>query len=207
MATPTGNARAVEQAVGRIMRPHPEKDKALWLCHSGNVERFALDMFDVWENGVGPLDTAEKRDALARERSEKVKEQVVCPECSGAMRGPTCMACGYERPARSGIHAVDGELQEFSLPESMQPRAGLRAPVLSDPRKVWEAALFYTWGATRKGPDHAAKWARGIFRGIYPNNWPSRNWGQTPTAMPDQSAMALIEREVKRFRKQKRRAS
>jgi superfamily II DNA or RNA helicase len=176
-------------------------------CHSGNVERFAVDMFDVWDNGVGQLSTATKRDSKPRERSEVERKEVVCPECSGAMRGPTCMACGYERPARSGIHAVEGELEEFSLSESMQPRAGLRAPILSEPRKVWEAAILYTFGATRKGPDHAAKWARGIFRGIYPTSWPSRNWGETPTSVVDPNALALIEREVKRYRKRKGKAA
>jgi DNA repair protein RadD len=195
------------QEIGRVMRPHGEAKRALWLCHSGNIERFALDMFDVWDNGAGELSHAAKHDSKPRERGEAERKEVVCPECSGAMRGPTCMACGYERPARSGIHAVEGELEEFSLSESMQPRAGLRAPILSEPRKVWEAAILYTFGATRKGPDHAAKWARGIFRGIYPTSWPSRNWGETPTSVVDPNALALIEREVKRYRKRKGKAA
>jgi len=44
------------QEIGRVMRSHPDAPKKIWICHSGNIERFALDMFDVWENGAGELD-------------------------------------------------------------------------------------------------------------------------------------------------------
>jgi DNA repair protein RadD len=193
------------QEIGRIMRSHPGKDKALWLDHSGNIERFAVDMFDVWGNGVGQISHATKRDSKPRERSEAERKEVVCPECSGAMRGPTCMACGYERPARSGIHAVEGALEEFSLPDTMAPRAGLRADCLKDPRKVWEAALSYTMERSRKGEEHARRWAYGCWRGIYPNA--KLPFGWFDMAHPrscDPNAYALIEREQKRFRKQRR---
>jgi DNA repair protein RadD len=191
------------QEIGRVMRPHPGKSEALWLDHSGNIERFALDMFDVWQNGAGELSQAEQRDAKPRERNEATREKVVCPECSGALRGNTCMACGWEKPARSGIHAVDGELQAFDLKSmAMEPRAGLRAECLSDPRKVWEAALVYTSERTRKGEHHARKWAYGAWRSVYPNNKLPFGWFEM--AVPrefDRSAYDLIHREVRRFRK------
>ncbi|MDG4650098.1 DEAD/DEAH box helicase [Roseibacterium sp. SDUM158017] len=198
------------QEVGRVMRTHADsgKDKALWLCHSGNVERFALDMFDVWDNGVGPLDSATKRDSTPRERGETVREKVVCQECAGAMRGPTCMGCGWERPARSGINAVEGELHEFKLPDAMEPRAGLRADCLKDPRSIWTAALHYTAGATRKGEDHARRWAYGVFRGVYPNAKLPFGWYDMGIPMSaDPNALSLVEREIKRFRKNNRRAA
>lgn len=199
------------QEIGRIMRTHAasDKDKALWLDHSGNVERFAIDMFDVWENGAGELSHSTKRDSTPRERSEQIREKVVCPECSGAMRGPTCTSCGYERAARSGIHAVEGEMHEFSMPDAMQPRAGLRAEVLKEPRRVWEGCLAFTMASSRKGEDHARKWAYGIWRGIYPNAKPGFGWYDMPAPRSyDASAYALAEREVARFRKNsKRRAA
>lgn len=198
------------QEIGRVMRSHPGKSKALWLDHSGNIERFALDMFDVWENGVGELDSAAKRDAKPRERNQTERKKVVCPECSGAMRGPTCMACGYERPARSGIVEVEGSLHEFSAAAmGLEARAGLRAECLGDPRKVWDAALAYTMGATRKGEDHARKWAAGIWHGVYPSagKLPRGWYGAAPGALIDPNAYALVEREVKRFRQKRRRAA
>ena len=192
------------QEIGRVMRSSPGKDKCLWLCHSGNVERFAADTFDVWQNGPGELDQAEKHDSKPRERNETTREAVRCPECSGALRGYTCMACGWEKPARSGINTVDGELQAFSLAEAMQPRAGLRAECLASPRKVWEAALAYTFMHSRKGEDHARKWAYGAFRGVYPGSKLPFGWyNLTPPAIWDANAFALIEREQKRFRKRR----
>lgn len=196
------------QEIGRVMRPHPDTPKKLWLCHSGNIERFALDMFDVWENGAGELSKAAKRDSKPRERGEAERKAVKCPECSGALRGLTCMACGWERPARSGVNAVEGELKEFRLAEAMQPRPGLRADCLENPRAVWEAALSYTLANTRKGEDHARRWAYGVFRGVYPNSRLPFGWFDMP--MPsrcDPKAFALVEREIKRFRKHARRAA
>lgn len=186
------------------MRPIPGEQKtAIWLDHSGNIERFALDMFDVWENGAGEMSQAEKRDSKPRERDETTREKVVCPECSGAMRASTCMACGWERPARSHIHAVEGELREFDFQAlGLNARAGLRAECLKDPRQVWGAALNYCAGMTGKGEDHARKWAYGVWRGVYPDAKLPFGWYQAPIpALVDQNAFALIEREVRRFRK------
>lgn len=194
------------QEVGRIMRPIPGETKtALWLDHSGNIERFALDMFDVWENGAGELDKAEKRDSVARERDQKTREKVVCPECSGALRGNTCMSCGWERPARSHIHAVEGELHEFD-PNALAARAGLRAECLKSPRKIWEAALSYCSESTRKGEEHARRWAYGVFRGVYPASKLPFGWFDMPIPVsPDFAAYQLVEREVQRYRKNNQR--
>jgi len=195
------------QEIGRVMRPIPGEQKtALWLDHSGNIERFAVDMFDVWENGAGELDKAEKRDSTPRERSQQVREKVVCPECAGALRGNTCMACGWERPPRSNIHAVEGELREFDPAAlGMTPRAGLRAECLKDPRAVYNACVYYAIANCRDGDcDKSRKRAFAIWCGIYPGVKARPGWyGMRPTA-PSADALALIEREVARFRKHSR---
>lgn len=198
------------QEIGRIMRPHETKDMALWLDHSGNIERFALDMFDVWENGAGELSRATTRDSKPRERNEQTRERVVCPECSGALRGNTCLACGWEKPARSGVINVEGELKEFDIAAmAMEARPGLRAECLKHPRRVWEAALVYTSERTRTGEQHARRWAYGVWRGVYPNNNLPFGWFDAPIPRGfDQNAYGLIDREVRRFRKNsKRRAA
>lgn len=198
------------QEIGRVMRPLPDGSpkEALWLDHSGNIERFALDMFDVWDNGVGELDRSTKRDSEKRERNELTREKVVCPECSGAMRGSICTACGWERPARSNITVTDGELHEFKLKKlAMEPRAGLRADCLKDPRVVWEAALYFCFERSRKGDNAARKWAYGIFHGIYPTSKLPFGWFDMPVPIhADMNAYGLIDRETKRFRKTKRAA-
>lgn len=196
------------QEIGRVMRSHPGKTKALWLDHSGNIERFALEMFDVWENGAGDLSQAEKRDTKPRERDEQVREKVVCPECSGTLRGTTCMCCGWEKPARSGIVAVDGELHAFDPSAlGLSARAGLRAECLKDPRTVWDAALAYCLDNKPRDEEKARKWAYGIFRGIYPDAKLPRGWYESGRKAFNPAAYSLVEREVKRFRKSKRQAA
>lgn len=198
------------QEIGRVMRSLKDgsEKQAIWLCHSGNLERFANDMFDVWDNGVGELDKATKRDSEKRERSEKTFEKIVCPECSGTMRGHICTACGWERPARSDVIVQEGELKEFRKKAvTFEPRSGLRAACVENPRLVWDNALAYCMERSRKGEDAARKWAYGIFRGIYPGHKLPWGWYEAPPpAFIDQNAYALIERETKRFRKQKRAA-
>lgn len=192
------------QEIGRVMRSHPGKDVALWLDHSGNFERFALDMYDVWENGAGELDKAEKRDSVARERNQKARAKVVCPECSGALRGTTCTACGWEKPARSGIQAVEGELREFDAGSmGMEARPGLRAECLKAPRSVWRAALLYCMSNSRRDESDRRRWAAGVWRGIYPTTKLPFGWfDERVPSVVDPNAFALIEREVQRFRKQ-----
>jgi len=196
------------QEIGRIMRPLPDGSpkKALWLDHSGNIERFALDMYDVWDNGVGELDKATKRDSEKRERTELTRQKVVCPQCSGAIRNNICTACGWERPARSNITIAEGELHEFKLKKlEMEPRAGLRADCLKDPRAIWIAALAYTMERSRKGEAHARSWAYGVFRGIYPGGKLPFGWYDMRPGAPQIDALSLIEREVARFRKNNRK--
>lgn len=196
------------QEIGRIMRPAPGKTKALWLCHSGNIERMAVDMFDVWENGAGDLSKAAKRDSTPRTRDQSTREKAVCPACNGALRGNDCTACGWERPSRSSVVAVDGVMQEFD-PQALglTARPGLRAECLKEPRKVWEAALAFCFERSSRGDDAARKWAYGIYRGIYPDSKLPTGWYGAPApAGADQSAYALIERETRRFRTNNRRS-
>lgn len=195
------------QEIGRVMRSIAGESKtALWLDHSGNVERFALDMFDVWENGAGTLDKSEKRDSIARDRDPQTREKLVCPECSGALRLNTCMGCGWERPVRSHIHAVAGELREFDLQRFAENvRPGLRAECLKDPRAVWNGALNYAMDSTSKGEQAARKWAAGIWFGIYPGQKLPFGWFDMPRQPPSPDTYSLAEREVKRFRKNNRR--
>lgn len=196
------------QEIGRVMRPAPGKDIALWLDHAGNLERFAVEMFDVWDNGAGELDKAEKRDVEKRERTEMTREKVVCPECSGALHGNICTGCGWEKPARSQITEEEGTLVEFAQNKlNLQPRAGLRADCLKDPRKVWIGALNYAMDSTSKGEQAARKWAAGIWYGIYPGQRLPFGWFDMPRQPATPDTYSLAEREVARFRKNTRKRS
>ena len=194
------------QEIGRIMRPHGENKRAIWLDHSGNIERFGRDMWDVWENGAGALDHASTLDSKPRERERVERERPVCPECSGALRGNICLCCGWEKPARSSVVNVDGQLHEFDPQQAfMEARAGLRAECLKDPKLVWMAALCFC-GQGNVSDEAMRKRAYAIWRGIYPNGRLGSGWWHLPPVSADPNAWSLIEREVKRFRKQRRAA-
>lgn len=192
------------QEIGRVMRTCDGKDQAIWLDHSGNIERFGVDMFDIWENGVGDLDRSSKRDSTPRKRDQQVREKIVCQECSGALRGNTCLCCGWEKPARSGIVNVAGEMHEYKLNSAvMKPRVGLRAEYLKRPRDVWDAALAFTAVNTGKGEDDARKWAYALFFGIYPGERLPSAWYSAPIPKGcdvDARALAFVGREARTFR-------
>jgi len=164
-------------------------------------------MFDVWDNGAGELDKAEKRDTEKRERTEVTREKVVCPECSGALRNNVCTGCGWEKPARSQITEEQGTLVEFAPMKGMTPRAGLRADCLKDPRAVWIGALNYAMDSTSKGEAAARKWAAGIWYGIYPGQRLPFGWFEMIRQPATLDTYSLAQREVARFRKNTRRRS
>jgi superfamily II DNA or RNA helicase len=202
------------QEMGRVMRTSPGKEFGLWLDHSGNCISFADDTAWLYEYGVDSLSTAQKKDSEPREPSEKAKAKHFCGQC-GMQMAPAaiiCAACGWERPAASTIHVVQGDLVDLdvSTRTAFQPRAGLRAECLKDPKAVWNAALCHCLDVSRGGEEAARKWAYGIWRGIYPSSKLPGGLFDAP-AYPSavtQHEASLIEREISRFRKNnKRRAA
>lgn len=195
------------QEMGRLMRIAPGKEYGLWLDHSGNCVSFADDTAWLFEHGVDSLSEAQKKDSEAREPVERVKQKHFCGSCGMQMEPgiSTCQSCGWERSKRGEIQTVEGELIDFevSIKASFQPRKGLRADCLKDPRSIWNACLTYTHSMSRKGPEAARKWAYGIWAGIYPGSRLPYGLYDMPvnagSAKPDE--WSLIDREVKRFRK------
>jgi DNA repair protein RadD len=193
------------QEMGRVMRIHPGKEFGLWLDHSGNSIAFADDTAWLFEYGVDNLSTAAKKDSEVREPSEKVRKERFCAECSTQMQvgSSSCPACGWERPERGEIQFIQGEVIDFDLSMGQQfvPRKGLRADCLRDPMAIWVAALSYTSTYSSKGPEHARKWAAGIWKGIY-ERWPPRRFDSIPCDPSRVTAdqYSLVEREVRRFR-------
>lgn len=195
------------QEMGRVMRIFPSKDFGLWLDHSGNIISFADDTAWLFEYGVDSLETGQTKDSEVREPDEKTKEKYFCTQC-GTQVSPiakVCPACGHARPNHSSVEVIEGELIDVVLTakEAFKPRDGLRAPCLSDPRAMWNAALSYCFANGRRGPDASRKWALGIWYGVYPDcKLPRGLYDRDPVhseVKPDQ--WSLVEREVKRFRK------
>jgi DNA repair protein RadD len=202
------------QEMGRVMRTFPGKEFGLWLDHSGNCISFADDTAWLYEYGVDSLPTAQKKDSEPREPTEKAKKEHFCSRC-GLQLPPmamVCAGCGWERPTASTIQYVQGDLVDVDLSAktAFQPRPGLRAECLKDPKAIWNAALSHCQTYSRGGDDKARRWALGIWKGIYPTSkLPPGLYDAPayPSAVGTHEA-SLVEREISRFRKgNKRRAA
>lgn len=101
------------QQMGRVMRTHPSKTFATWLCHSGNYLRFREDWDEIYEHGIHDL--VDGREKAKKEKTESEKKEAKCPVCgrlwpSGS---DTCLHCGHTRERRSKVAEVAGEMEEL----------------------------------------------------------------------------------------------
>lgn len=103
------------QQLGRIMRPHSDKDQAIWLDHSGNFLRFRDQWDDLCANGVRELDDGAEK--VKPEPTENEKEASKCPACGCVWNSATdiCAHCGHVRVRRNDVVNVAGEMTELSL--------------------------------------------------------------------------------------------
>lgn len=101
------------QQMGRVMRPSPGKDFALWLDFSGNYLRFRKDWEEVFSNGCTEL--KDGQEAAKKEPTEREKKEALCPRCGVAFapHDDTCGHCGFQRMRRNGVVVLPGELEEL----------------------------------------------------------------------------------------------
>lgn len=108
LARPTKSLIAWIQMCGRILRPHPGKDRAVILDHSGSVHELGYPTDDL------PLeldDGTAKAGTAAKKQEERLPKK--CPSC-GFLKAPgqhRCPQCGFS-PERQ---AKDVEVGEGSL--------------------------------------------------------------------------------------------
>lgn len=103
------------QQLGRIMRPHDDKDAAIWLDHSGNYLRFRDQWDDLCSDGVSHLhDGAEKTKP---EPSTEEKEAAKCPKCGGLWTASSdvCSHCGFVHARKNDVVSIAGNMTELSL--------------------------------------------------------------------------------------------
>ncbi|NCA89446.1 MAG: DEAD/DEAH box helicase [Gammaproteobacteria bacterium] len=106
---PTQSVALNMQQIGRALRIHEGKEKAVIIDAVGNVLRHGHPL----EDRQWSLDSKPRRQRKAQEQEdgERVK---VCPECSASHGpAPSCPECGYEYPQARRIEAVEGELAEI----------------------------------------------------------------------------------------------
>lgn len=101
------------QQLGRVMRPHEEKDAAIWLDHSGNFLRFRDQWEALYSGGVDELDDGAEK--AKPEPTDKQKEAAKCSRCGALWPGNSdvCVHCGMVRARKNDVVAVPGEMLEL----------------------------------------------------------------------------------------------
>jgi DNA repair protein RadD len=107
------------QQLGRIMRPHANKEAGIWLDHSGNFLRFQDQWDDLYHNGVSELNDGVEKPK--KEPTKKVKEAAKCPKCGELWQtnGDICQHCGHVRIRRDEVVTLPGQLSEVMIGKSV----------------------------------------------------------------------------------------
>lgn len=152
------------QQMGRVMRPHDNKDFALWLDHSGNYVRFRNEWEEVYHDGVKELHS--KIEYTHKEPTERIKQESKCPACSALwIIGKTeCEQCGYVRKQKQ-FGTTAGELHEL----------GMNGRVDKEEKQAFYSELLHIAKSKKYNPN----WASHKYREKY-GIWP-RNLDHIPT--------------------------
>lgn len=154
------------QMLGRIMRPAPGKDKAVWLDFGGNVRRFWKDMDELFELGVTELDDGKLADKPRPEPDEKTLREILCQKCNHPLpaRADMCPACGHKRQRMSMVENVAGTM--VLVGSKAVPATGKYA-YLADRDAIWRQ--LSQMALNRKGADLALaqRWAQAKYHSIY----------------------------------------
>lgn len=124
----------VLQMWGRGLRAAPGKTDCILLDFSGNARRFHDDFVDVYFNGCGTLDKAEKLDAIVRKDDDGDFVPSGCPECGHKPFKRRCLACGFEKQTKTLVDASAGVMQEIRIGKKV---------LASDKQDLWNQLCTY----------------------------------------------------------------
>ena len=161
------------QQMGRVMRPFPGKEFAVWLDHSGNYLRFQDDWDEVYDVGVRKLD--DKVEKAKKEPTEREKKESKCPKCGFLWKNAdSCPACGHVRERRNLQH-VAGELTELVNSQTRAQR--------EERQQFYSELLWYAntknynpnW-AGHKYREKFGVWPRGLYEVERSPSTPTLKW-------------------------------
>ncbi len=153
------------QQLGRVLRPAPGKEFALWLDHAGNFMRFYDDTEAVFHRGVESL--GNDLDAKPRkEPTEREFQQIKCRGCGFVMppRATTCPACGMEKLRRSMVEEVAGEM---ILVGGREVEAKGKYAYLARRADIWRQLATMALRKKANDIDAAQRWAQAKYHAIY----------------------------------------
>lgn len=187
------------QQLGRVMRPSPGKEHALWLCHAGNLLRFREDTFDLFANGVPDLDDGARDNKVRKEPTPKEKERFAC-SCGYLMPASAshCPACGKERTRLSLVENVDGEMVALTHSKPELPS------YLQDKDAVWRQLCGLALERKRGDFEAAERFAKAQYKNIF-GTWPRHAMRNiTPESPSDQLHRKVQQNLIRYFKGQAR---
>ncbi len=114
LARPTKSLIRYLQMAGRVLRPHPGKDRALILDHSATVQNigFPTDDFPM------ELDDGKPKTSSGGSKKEEEKKPTKCPSCSYLKKnGGKCPVCGFAPVRQNTVEHGVGELAPLTKKE------------------------------------------------------------------------------------------
>jgi superfamily II DNA or RNA helicase len=181
LARPTKSLIRYIQMIGRVLRPHQTKERALVIDHSGTVQRLGFPTDDL------PL---ELDDGRSKEASKPKAEEALpkkCPQCH-CIKPPKvaiCPKCGFQQVMPNTVESIDGEL-------ALVQKGKLKATAA-------EKQLFYSELLSLKGK-RSDGWVAHAYKDKF-GVWP-RGMKDIPTE-PRQETKNWITAKAIRFAKAK----
>lgn len=152
------------QMWGRGLRSSPGKTRCKLLDFSGNIQRFYDDFVEVFFNGFGNLDQAEKKDSEVRKEAQEDFFGGGCPQCHHKPFRRRCLACGFEKASHVLEDATAGTMQEVRLGKKT---------LASNKQDLWNQLC--TYARRHLTTEKKAGWVYYKFRDIT-GETPSRSW-------------------------------
>lgn len=182
------------QQMGRVMRPHPGKDFAVWLDHAGNLTRFWEDQVEVFAHGVQELEDGKLDAKVRKEPTEKEKAEIKCTACGYMFRGRVCPSCGSERRSMSNVFAVQGQMVEFGGTKS--------SDWMSDKRLVWWEIVQISKDRKRGDLAAAERFAKAQYKNLT-GDWPKWKFHEAIFVEPRMVTQNKIKQQVIKYAKSK----
>jgi len=183
------------QQMGRVMRPHPGKEFAIWLDHAGNLSRFWEDQVDVFQHGVESLDDGKLDAKVRKEKTEKEKAEISCSSCGYMFKGRVCPACGTERRSKmSEVLNISGVMEEFG---SVKPKDWM-----SDKRLVWWEIVQISKDRKRGDVAAAERFAKAQYKNLT-GSWPTWKFHEAIPVEPRLVTINKVKSQVIKYAKSK----
>lgn len=153
LARPTKSLIRYIQMVGRVLRVHSSKSRALVLDHSGTVESLGFPTDDL------PLDLDDGK-AKTSEKQQKKAEPKPCPSCHFVKPPKTrvCPQCGFAAQVEVETQEADGELELVTRKAKKEDKQQVYSELLA----IQKARGYADGWTAQKYRAYFGVWPRGL---------------------------------------------